>query len=81
MEQQKNALAPYGRDINKVLQEVARQNWHGDVVGPLGKYVTVKDMKWAPVLRTQIGGMMSSFALTDGRDRPQLSALLKKYGK
>lgn len=82
-EQEKNTLAPYGHDIKGVLQSISRMQWHGDVpIGPFGLYVKLKDQKWAPLLRAQLGKLMTSFACTDARDRLQLKKILdqtKKY--
>ncbi|KAG1822914.1 P-loop containing nucleoside triphosphate hydrolase protein [Suillus subaureus] len=76
-EKGQNALAPYGRDIKGVLDQIAKMRWHGDVpVGPLGMHVKLKDMAWADLMRIQLGGLMSAFAVTDARDRPQLKRLL-----
>jgi hypothetical protein len=56
--------------------------WHGDVpVGPLGMHVKLKEMAWADLMRIQLGGLMSAFAVTDARDRPQLKRLLDQTKK
>lgn len=82
-EQEKNSLAPYGIDIKGVLQSISKTHWHGDTpIGPLGLYVKVKDQKWAPLLRAQLGNLMTSFACTHAKDRLQLKKILdqsKKY--
>lgn len=82
-EQEKNSLASYGHDIKGVLQSINRMQWHGDTpMGPFGLYVKLKDQKWAPLLRAQLGSLMMSFACTDARDRLQLKKILdqsKKY--
>ncbi|KAN0087613.1 hypothetical protein V8E55_006234 [Tylopilus felleus] len=76
-EQEKNSLAPYGHDIKGVLQSINKMRWHGDTpVGPLGLYVKLEDQKWASLLRGQLGNLMTSFACTDVRDRPQLKKIL-----
>ncbi|KAG2362689.1 P-loop containing nucleoside triphosphate hydrolase protein [Suillus spraguei] len=76
-EKGQNALAPYGRDIKSVLNQIAKMRWHGDVpVGPLGMHVKLKDMAWADLMRIQLGSLMSAFAVTDARDRQQLKRLL-----
>ncbi|KAH7914282.1 hypothetical protein BJ138DRAFT_1000538 [Hygrophoropsis aurantiaca] len=80
-EQEKNILAPYGRDIKGVREQISKMNWHGEVpMGPLGAFVKLKDSFWAPLLRTQLGGMMTAFACTDARDRQQLKALFHRTG-
>lgn len=82
-EQEQNSLAPYGVDIKGVLQTISRTRWHGDTpVGPLGLCVKLRDQQWAQLLRAQLGGLMTSFACTDARDRLQLKKILdqsKKY--
>ncbi|TFK52189.1 P-loop containing nucleoside triphosphate hydrolase protein [Heliocybe sulcata] len=77
-----NSLGAYGRDMKRVLQEIKGAKWYGNKpVGPLGVHVKVKEPeKWAEVLRTQLGGSMSSFAVTDARDRPQLKRILDQTG-
>ncbi|EIN12535.1 P-loop containing nucleoside triphosphate hydrolase protein [Punctularia strigosozonata HHB-11173 SS5] len=78
-EAQMNALAPYGRNLNAVLERIKNMRWHGNVpVGPFGAYVKVKDPeKWAGLMRVQLGNLMFRFAVTDPRDRPALQKILK----
>ncbi|KAI0061628.1 P-loop containing nucleoside triphosphate hydrolase protein [Artomyces pyxidatus] len=81
-EQQNNSLAPYGRNMNAVLEQIGRMRWHGQKpVGPFGTFVKVKDPKtWAPLLRSVLGGFMTSFAVTDARDMPVLKKLFRESG-
>ncbi|KAI0771145.1 hypothetical protein BD413DRAFT_492998 [Trametes elegans] len=62
--------------------EIKRMRWHGQPpVGPFGLYVKVKDPEqWGNLFRIVIGSAMSSFAITDARDRPALAQLLKQSG-
>ncbi|KZT28345.1 P-loop containing nucleoside triphosphate hydrolase protein [Neolentinus lepideus HHB14362 ss-1] len=80
--QENNSLAVYGRDMKRVLEMIKSARWYGgQPVGPLGVHVKVKDPeRWAPVLRATMGGMMSSFAVTDARDRAQLKRILDQTG-
>jgi chromosome segregation ATPase len=82
-EQEQNNLAPYGKDMKRVLGQIDRMKWQGQKpVGPLGVYVKVREpRKWAPLLRSQLGGFMTAFACTDARDRTQLKRLLHDSGK
>lgn len=82
-QQQENIYQPYGNQIKRVLDHIGRLKWHGaPPVGPFGLHVKVRDpQKWATLMRTQIGGAMSSFAITDSRDFPQLKKLLQESGK
>ena len=83
IEQENNSLAPYGRHIKKVQEQIAKMRWHGDVpLGPLGVHVKVKEpQRWANLMRAQIGQYMTAFACTDGRDRAQLKKILTESGK
>lgn len=78
-----NRLAPFGNQMENVLAEIDRMRWYGTKpLGPVGLYVKVKQPeKWANLMRVQIGNHMTSFIIGDARDRSQLDALLKKYGK
>ena len=79
---EKNALAPYGTGIEAVIKEVQTMRWHGQQpLGPLGRFVKLKDQKWADVLRANLSGAMFSWAVTDARDRAPLKTLLERYGK
>lgn len=80
--QAKSSLSPYGNNIAEVIEQTKRLNWHGQVpVGPLGIYVKLRDPKWAPTMRIQLGNLMTSWAITDARDRKQLKNLLDKSKK
>lgn len=81
-QRERNKLAPYGKNMEQVLADISRQQWHGQPpVGPLGQYVRVRDPKWAPVMRVRLGQLMSAFAITDGRDRRTLDQILKRHQK
>ncbi|THH16753.1 hypothetical protein EUX98_g9252 [Antrodiella citrinella] len=80
-DQEKSRLAPFGQNMEACLGAIGRARWQGmPPVGPFGMYVKVKDPAWGDILRNQLGGHMSSFAITDARDRSQLSQILKSHG-
>lgn len=70
-EQDRNRLAPYGNKMQEVLDQIGKMKWYGDrPVGPFGMHVKLKDARtWAPLFRAHLGGLMTSFAITDNRDR------------
>jgi len=80
---EKNSLIPYGKNIKEVLEKVSTIKWVGDApLGPLGIYVKAKDPKtWGDLLRSQLGGFLTAFAVTDARDRTTLKSLLQQSGK
>ncbi|KAI6129762.1 hypothetical protein EDD16DRAFT_1689974 [Pisolithus croceorrhizus] len=64
------------RDMKRILEQIKQMRWYGDTpIGPLGLHVRLKDQRWASLLRSQLGTLMSAFACTDPRDRPQLKRL------
>ena len=68
--------------MDAVLAEIGRSKWIGDKpVGPFGMFVKLKDPRWAEILRNQLGSIMSSFAVTNAKDRSQLSQILQRTGK
>ncbi|KAI0366623.1 P-loop containing nucleoside triphosphate hydrolase protein [Pilatotrama ljubarskyi] len=77
-----NSLSRFGNRMEWVLSQIEQKRWYGrKPVGPFGRYVTVKDPeRWGRLLRVVIGNAMSSFAITDARDRPALAQLLKDSG-
>ena len=79
---EKNALAPYGHGLEAVIRDVQTMRWHGQQpLGPLGRFVKLKDHRWADVLRVNLSSSMVSWAVTDSKDRGPLKALLERYGK
>ncbi|KAG7443126.1 P-loop containing nucleoside triphosphate hydrolase protein [Guyanagaster necrorhizus] len=80
--QEKNQYAAYGRDIPQVLDRIRRARWVGDQpVGPLGVHVKVRDPEsWADLLRRQLGGMLTAFAVTDAQDLKPLKRILVESG-
>ncbi|KAH9925422.1 P-loop containing nucleoside triphosphate hydrolase protein [Epithele typhae] len=81
-ELEKDKLSVYGKNMEAVVGHIKTLRWHGQPpIGPFGKYVKVKDpQKWGPILAVTIGAHMSSFAITDARDRPALAEVLTKSG-
>jgi structural maintenance of chromosomes protein 6 len=74
---------PYGNRIQDVLKKIGQTKWHGEPpVGPLGLYVKAKDSKmWGDILRVQLAGLLTAFAITDPRDRPVLKKILSESRK
>ncbi|KAJ3814073.1 P-loop containing nucleoside triphosphate hydrolase protein [Lentinula aff. lateritia] len=75
---QDNKYAAYGPGMAQVVARIQQTKWYGDEpLGPLGRYVKVKDPDaWADLLAQQLGGSLTSFAVTDPRDRDSLKRLL-----
>lgn len=74
--------AAYGQNIQRVVQQINQANWHGEKpLGPFGVHVKVRDHQWAELLRFQLGQLLTSFAVTEARDLPQLKKILADNGK
>ena len=81
-EREKNKLAPFGSNMQRVLTEIDNKQWYGEKpVGPLGRYVKLRDLKWANLMRIQLGRIMCAFAITHAKDRDQLYGILNRTGK
>lgn len=82
-ERERSKLAPFGSNMEAVLADIAHAQWHGNApVGPLGRYVKVRDpQRWANIMRVQLGHSMGAFAITDARDRKALEGILRNRGK
>jgi chromosome segregation ATPase len=82
-ESEKNKLVAYGQNIPQLLENIKRTKWLGDEpLGPLGMFVKVKEPeKWAELLRNQMGGVLTAFAVTDARDQKTLKKMLVASGK
>ncbi|TEB23008.1 P-loop containing nucleoside triphosphate hydrolase protein [Coprinellus micaceus] len=78
---ERDTFVPYGNNIKAVVEEIDRSTWYGDKpVGPLGRYVKAREpSKWGDILRTQLGQLLTAFAVTDARDRDQLKRILLKH--
>ena len=82
-ELERNRYAAYGRGIQQLLERIKHSKWHGDIpTGPLGIHVKCREPeKWGDLLRSQLGGLLTAFAVTDSRDAPTLRNMLKQTGK
>ena len=80
---ERDTFVPYGSNIKAVVEKIDRSSWYGDKpVGPLGRYVKAREpSKWGDILRTQLGSLLTAFAVTDPRDRDQLKRILGEYRK
>ena len=72
-------LAPYGVRLEELMSVIGRTRWQGEVpIGPLGVGVKLKQMKYENVIHTQLGSLLSSFAVTTPADARQLRTLFRE---
>ncbi|EJD06049.1 P-loop containing nucleoside triphosphate hydrolase protein [Fomitiporia mediterranea MF3/22] len=72
-----DSVSVYGNNLQQILERISTMTWHGKKpVGPLGLYVSLRERQWTDIIRATLGSYMTSFAVTDARDRVQLRKLL-----
>ncbi|THH10198.1 hypothetical protein EW145_g1501 [Phellinidium pouzarii] len=80
-QQAQDRLPTFGANMAEVLRRIDASQWCGEKpVGPVGLYVSLRDQQWANVMRATLGNMMTSFAVTDARDRNTLKRILESTG-
>lgn len=74
--------APYGNNIKRVVDRIAGTRWMGETpLGPFGVHVKLREPQYAALLRNQLGGLLSSFAVTNTHDIPVLRKILANTNK
>ena len=80
--QMENRLNVFGRNFDGMLKRIQAAQWNGKMpIGPLGSFLSLRDDRWAPLMRTTLPQLMPSFAVTDVRDRAPLRRVLNEFGK
>ncbi|KAJ3786193.1 hypothetical protein GGU10DRAFT_290713 [Lentinula aff. detonsa] len=76
-----NKYAAYGPQMAQVVAHIQQMKWQGEQpLGPLGRYVKVKDLDaWADLLAQQLGSSLTAFAVTHPQDRNNLKQLLNHH--
>lgn len=75
--QRTDPLAAFGKNVQSVLHEIDRGRWYGNKpVGPLGRYVKLKDPAYKDIVEANLGRLLCAFAVQDPRDRMQLQRIL-----
>ncbi|KAI1318533.1 Structural maintenance of chromosomes protein 6 [Mortierella claussenii] len=65
--------------LNSIKAVTERGGWRAEPpIGPLGKYVTIRDPKWAPMVESALGNVLNAFAVTTDADRSTLLGILKR---
>lgn len=77
-ETKENSLRSYGKNIPEALKTLQSQmkSFEGEVLGPIGRYLKLKDQKWQEALDAVIGNLMPDFIVTSFRDSNRLKKIL-----
>lgn len=74
--------APYGNNVANFVQEIGRRRWQGQTpIGPLGVGVKLKDMRYQEIVHSNLGSILSSFAVTKASDANMLRQMFREFGQ
>ncbi|PWA00132.1 hypothetical protein BB558_003826 [Smittium angustum] len=80
-QQESDSLMAFGKATSKVVLEISKTRWNGMTpVGPIGKFIKLKDRKWSPVIETILDRTLNMFMVDNHGDRVLLDKIMKKYG-
>ncbi|PVU97554.1 hypothetical protein BB561_000482 [Smittium simulii] len=78
-QQSKNSLLAFGRGVSEVASEIPKNKWVGrSPIGPLGKYVKLKDIKWNTVIETILDKSLNMFMVDNHQDRTTLDNIMRR---
>lgn len=74
-------LRPFGEGIAAVLQDIHsmanQRKWRGQTpIGPLGKFVKLKDLKWGDLVEANLGATLNAFVVETREDEELLRSTL-----
>ncbi|KAJ1953937.1 Structural maintenance of chromosomes protein 6, partial [Linderina pennispora] len=76
-----NHMNAFGRGVPEVLDLVDRAQWRGmKPVGPLGKFLKVRDSKWSRVIESLLDKVLNAFLVESHADRQTLDAIMRRCG-
>ncbi|KAG0091325.1 Structural maintenance of chromosomes protein 6 [Podila epicladia] len=82
-DRKENALKAFGPTIPDVLRDIeeitARNGWRREPpLGPLGRYVKLRQQNWAAVIESALGLNLNAFAVQDDADMRTLRGILQR---
>ncbi|KAJ1674436.1 Structural maintenance of chromosomes protein 6, partial [Spiromyces aspiralis] len=79
-QQRQNTLAAFGEGVPEVVSEIERTRWKGmKPLGPFGRYVKLRDSRWAQILETLLDKQLNAFLVETHEDRRQLDAIMRRH--
>ena len=73
-------LQLFGQGVRETVAEIERQSrsWRGQKpIGPLGKYIKLKDPRWGRVVEGVLGATLNAFLVETVEDEYRLRDILK----
>lgn len=73
-------LAAYGNNTRRVLDDIERNasRFHEKPLGPIGRYVTLKNPDWSGVLNRMLSSTLLSFVVNNDEDKRVLFDILNR---
>lgn len=72
-------MSAYDSSVQRLLSLISsNRNFRGTPVGPIGRYVKLKNPEWSPILETQFGAALNAFVVTSKYDQSILADLMKR---
>lgn len=83
-ESRQDNYRPFGKNVALVVKDIeaaARSNrWRGQTpIGPLGKFVKLKDLKWGDLAEATLGSILNAFAVENRDDEELLRQILNRH--
>lgn len=74
----RDGLSAYGPEATRVKKAIESAQWIEPPLGPLGEHVILKDPSWSMVLESNLNNLLTSYIVTNKKDRDLLRDILKQ---
>ncbi|KAJ2492563.1 Structural maintenance of chromosomes protein 6 [Coemansia sp. RSA 2050] len=76
-----NRLNAFGQGIIEALDMIDKTRWRNTKpIGPIGRFVKLRDPKWARIIETTLDKSLNSFLVESHADRTTLDAIFRRCG-
>ncbi|KAK0545371.1 Structural maintenance of chromosomes protein 6 [Tilletia horrida] len=74
-----NQLLAYGPNMIQLIRNIEQfRGWVSKPLGPMGRYVRLKDHTWSKVIESVLSNLLSSFLVTNWQDQKNLHRMLQE---
>ncbi|KAJ2345114.1 Structural maintenance of chromosomes protein 6, partial [Coemansia sp. RSA 2618] len=81
MQQTSDQMSAFGRGVKEALVAIKKTQWSGmEPIGPIGKYIKLRDPKWSRIIETTLDKSLNSFLVESHSDRVKLDAIFRRSG-
>ncbi|KAJ2662182.1 Structural maintenance of chromosomes protein 6 [Coemansia sp. RSA 1199] len=80
-QQTSDQMSAFGRGVKDALVAIKKTQWSGmEPIGPIGKFIKLRDPKWSQVIETILNKPLNSFLVETHSDRTKLDAIFRRCG-